>query len=226
MESFEYLKQCASGKEAWLYRHCAVMIDGMKIKKYIEYDASSKSQVGFINFGPALDSDSETLATEALVIMAVGIHGHWKVPLGYFLVNGISATAQLQLVRQAYELLYESGVTAISLTLDGHQTNVAMIRKLGCSTDPGNIVHFFPHPKTHDPVYVFLDACHGLKLIRNQFCALQSIIVPDVGHARWSHLVELNKVQNKEGLRAGNRLTDRHIQFQQQKMKVSNLFSL
>ena len=192
----------------------------------MEYDPVRKTQVGFVNFGDALDNDSETLATEALVIMAVGVHGNWKLPLAYFLINGISATAQEQLLLHAFELLHDAGVSAISLTLDGHQTNLATIRRLGCSTNPENIINSFPHPRTGQPVHVFIDACHALKLVRNQFCALQNIEIPFSGTARWSHLKQLNETQKKEELRAANRLTDRHIEFHQQKMKVSSHYWL
>ena len=34
----------------------------------------------------------EKVAREALVVMAVGINSHWKLPIGYFFVNGLSAT--------------------------------------------------------------------------------------------------------------------------------------
>ena len=192
----------------------------MKIRKYMEYNPTTKSHVGFINYGDALDSDSETLATEAIVIMAVGVHGHWKLSLGYFLVNGITASEQEQLLVQTFQQLHESGVTALSLTLDGHQTNLSTIRKLGCSTDPDDLVHFFPHPVTGDAVCVFIDACHALKLVRNQFFALKSIEIPFTGSAQWQHLSKLNDFQKEEVLRAANRVTDRHIHFQQQKIKV------
>lgn len=166
-------------EEVHRWRRCleidTVVIDGMKIKKYMEYDPSHKEHVGFVNYGEALDLDSETLTTEAIVIMAVGLHGNWKLLHGYVLVNGISASSQEQLLIQTYEMLYDSGVYGVSFTLDGHQTNMSTIRKLGCSTNPEDLMQYFPHPRTGAPVYVFLDACHALKLIRNQFCSLKNI---------------------------------------------------
>ena len=37
----------------------------------------------------------------------------------------------------------------------------------------------------------------------------------------WTHIEDLQKIQDKEGLSCGNKLTKRHINFYQQKMKVS-----
>jgi len=158
--------------------------------------------------------------------MAVGIHGSWKVPLGYFLITSINSTIQAQLLSTAFELLNEAGIEALSLTLDGHQTNLSTVKKLGCSLHPENIKHHFPHPVTGNPIYLFLDACHGLKLIRNQFCALQEIHIPGVGIAKWAHLASMNDYQKRHGLTAANKLSDRHVMFQQQKMKVCQFESV
>jgi len=54
--------------------------------------------VGFVDLrAGSLDNDVAE-ATEVIVIMAVELQGHWKIPVGYFLINGISAEVQSQLV--------------------------------------------------------------------------------------------------------------------------------
>ena len=58
-----------------MYRRCTVVVNAMKLKKLMEYDQSSRRYVGFTDYGSALEMDDETLATDALVIMAVGLHG-------------------------------------------------------------------------------------------------------------------------------------------------------
>ena len=51
--------------------------------------------VGFVDLrAGSLDND----LAEVIVIMAVELQGHWKIPVGYFLINGISAEVQSQLV--------------------------------------------------------------------------------------------------------------------------------
>ncbi|KAL7383197.1 hypothetical protein ABVT39_006240 [Epinephelus coioides] len=69
-------------------------------------------------------------------------------------------------------------------------------------------------------VFVMMDPCHMLKLVRNMLQAYSSIISP-AGIVRWSHITELNNVQEKEGLHAANKITRKHINFSSQKMKVS-----
>jgi len=218
---FAFLRERVE-KEAWQYKSCSVMIDGMSIRKHIDWDPVQQKMVGFTDLGAgSLDSDSQPEATEALVIMAVGLTGHWKITLGYFLITGISATVQAQLLRTAFTKLHEIGIRAMALVMDGHATNQAMVVELGGSLSPGNIITYFEHPaESAWHIYIFFDPCHMLKLLRNALEAIQTVVLPGIGTARWSDIVKLHELQRTEGLRAGNRLTEAHIHFQQQKMKV------
>ena len=75
---------------------------------------------------------------------------------------------------------------------------------------------------------MLLDVCHMLKLIRNSFEHGIIFKTEEGDVIRWQYLVDLVKLQDKEGLRLGNKLTWRHINFKQQKMKVklaAQLFS-
>ena len=198
------------------------MIDGMSIRKHVDWDPVQQKMVGFTDLGAGpLDSDSQQEATEVLVIMAVGLTGHWKVTLGYFLITGITATVQAQLLRTAFTKLQEIGIRGMALVMDGHATNQAMVLELGGCLLPGKIITAFQHPS--EPawrIYIFFDPCHMLKLLRNALEAMQNVILPGIGTARWSDIVKLHELQHAQGLRAGNKLTNAHIHFQQQKMKV------
>lgn len=48
-----------------------------------------------------------------------------------------------------------------------------------------------------------------------------TLILPDGEKAQWKHIEALHKLQAREGLRCGNRITSRHINFEPQIMKVS-----
>jgi len=198
------------------------MIDGMSIRKHIDWDAKTRQMVGFNDLGAGvIDNDSQEEATEASVIMAVGLTGHWKITLGYFLTAGITATLQAQLIRSAFSKLHEVGIRGMALVMDGHATNQAMVNELGGSLSPSNIRTTFIHSSDpHLKIYIFFDACHMLKLIRNALEALKEIVIPGCGTARWNDIVQLHELQHKEGLRVANKLRTGHIKFQQQKIKV------
>ena len=196
------------------------MLDGMAIRKHLDWDTKRQEMVGFVDLGAgSLDEDSGE-ATEVLVVMAIGLQGQWKVPVGYFLINGISAELQKELVLSIVSALYDVNVKVVALVMDGHTTNQRMANLLGCSLEPSNIKCFFTHPSDSScNVYVFFDACHLLKNVRGAVNALQ-VIHTEVGVVRWLDLVHLQQLQETEGLCAGNKLSARHINFHKQKMNV------
>lgn len=63
-------------------------------------------------------------------------------------------------------------------------------------------------------MFVFLDYCHMIKLVRN-ILGDKKILKTQGGHIiAWNHIKNLHKFQQEEGLRAANKLTNKHIQFQ------------
>lgn len=103
----------------------------------------------------------------------------------------------------------------VALTFDGSPTNMSMLRTTFQSVFLIN----------GQPIHCFLDPCHALKVARNTLARLGVIHVPGFGPDRWSHIVRLNNLQKSQGLNADNKLSDRHIKFEQQKMKVSSIIS-
>ena len=213
------------------YTLCSLVIDGMAVKTQLEWDPQTKKMVGFVDLGCNASQmvDGQDEATEALVIMAVGLVGHWKAPIAYFLTNKLTADVQTELVKQAIVAVHDSGLKVVALVLDGLSTNVRMVQKLGCSLRPDNLKPDFVNPADDtSSVFVFFDACHMLKLMRNLFHAYKSLTLPNGHVAHFSHFETLNSVQEKEGLSAANKLSRRHIDFSRQKMKVklaAQLFS-
>ena len=123
---------------------------------------------GFVDMG---DGNNETdVASEALVFMVVGLQGHWKAPIAYFLSKSLSPEPQGVLLSQALEELHARGIRVVCLTMDGHASNVGMCNQLGCELKGGPrepLQTSFPHPVTGEKVFVMMDACHMLKLARN-----------------------------------------------------------
>lgn len=220
-ESFDHLKRLREGDSGWQFDTCGVIIDGMAIKEAIEWDQIKGKMVGLVDFGEHIESEHcEKQANEALVIIAVGIRTAWKQPLGYFLTAGVSAELQAQILRLAFDLLLQINVIPLTLTLDGMVTNVKTINLLGCSTSIDNLQCFFNYPDSPlGKIFVFFDACHMVKNIRNALAVLGSF-QSDNGTVRWSYIVRLQALQSSEGLTAGNKLTNAHINWERQKMKV------
>ena len=205
-------------KEPAIYSNCSLMLDGMSIRKRVEWDVTRKQMVGFVDLGAGPLKEE---AGEALVVMAVGLQGRWKVPVCYILINGISAEVQRELILSIMKSLFDIKITVRALVMDGHSTNQRMASLLlGCPLNPEAMLCSFKHPSSASSnVYIFFDACHLLKNLRGAIHYLKEIQT-SVGVVRWNDFVCLQKIQEKEGLRAANKLTSNHVNFEKQKMNV------
>ena len=199
---------------------CLLMLDEMSIRKHVQWDG--KKYRGFVDLGTNIDDDSLPEATEALVFMAVSVNSHWKVPCGYFLVNGLTGIEKANLTKDCLAKLHEVGVKVVSFTCDGPTTHQAMLKLLGARLSADNMQAYFPHPcDSNAKVYIFLDACHMIKLVRNTWSDWKVLKDKDGNTIDWKFMYELHKLQESEGLRLANKLRSAHIDWKPQKMKVN-----
>ena len=197
------------------------MIDEMAIKKHVSWNG--KKFRGYVDLGNEVeDDDSAPIAKDALVFMVVGVNETWKVPVGYFFIDGLSGKERANLIKVSIKKLHDVGIDIISLICDGPSCHFAMLNALGVELKVPYIQPYFLNPLDKEKkIYVFLDVCHMLKLIRNTLGDSGTLHDKDGNTISWQYLVELQKLQEKESLRLGNKLKLSHIQWWQQKMKVN-----
>jgi hypothetical protein len=104
--------------------HVTLMLDAMSIKKHLQYNPRTKRMSGYVDLGNGCNETDP--ATEALVLMVVGLKGHWKAPIGYFFTSTLTADTQKELVVHALEALHDRSIKVVSITMDGHATNLGM----------------------------------------------------------------------------------------------------
>ncbi|NWV56742.1 THAP9 transposase, partial [Daphoenositta chrysoptera] len=183
------------------YRYCSVLVQDVSLQKQQEWDPQAKRLVGFVDLGAgALDADEAPLASEAIILMAVGISSPWTAPLGYFFVNSISGHFLAQLLRQAISKLNNIGIMVLAVTSSASAHSAEAARALGIRMDPTKIQCTFQHPpgSAHSIAY-FFDVCHALLLIRNALQCLQK--VECLGDTLWwQHVAELAALQEQRVL--------------------------
>lgn len=209
--------------------YCALIIDEMKIKTTPEWHTNAGRKYGHVDFGFDFVTDNSEEATDALVFLLVGINTTWKVPIGYFLVKGVSGQLRARLVTMAIDLVNNTGMEIKSLTCDGTKCNIAMAEELGCSMDPQNLQTTILDPSTGQTLYFFLDPCHMLKLLRNAFEQYGTFTNDSGKKIQWKHLMLLHNLQEKELFYLANRLRSNHIYFKTKIMNVrlaAQLFSM
>ena len=117
--------------------------------------------------------------------------------------------------------MHDVGADVTSLTSDGPACNFSMMNHLGATLKLETLDTSFPNPA--DPqkkVYVMLDACHMLKLVRNCLGAVGYLLDEKGDKIEWRYIKELQKIQEREGVHLANKLRASHIRYESQKMKV------
>ncbi|NWW70928.1 THAP9 transposase, partial [Climacteris rufus] len=159
------------------YRYCAVLVQDMSLQKQQEWDPQTQRLRGFVDLGAGtLDADEAPLASEAIILMAVGISSPWTAPLGYFFVNSTSGHFLAQLLRQTINKLNNIGIVVLAVTSGASARGAETARVLGIRMDPETIQCTFQHPpgSAHSIAY-FFDVCHALQLIRNALQCFQKV---------------------------------------------------
>ena len=193
----------------------------MGIKKQIEWNG--KEHTGFVDLGTNVEDDSLPAATNALVFVLVPLNGNWKIPVAFYLKNGLTGEVLAGVTRNLLVHLHKNGIHVFALVCDGCGGNQSMLAELGVELNYPLKATWFPHPA--DPannVYVFLDNCHMFKLVRNMLAQYETIKNGKTGKLiQWKFIANLHEVQQDEGLRLANKLKRNHIEFASQKMKVN-----
>lgn len=211
-------------KDKPFMKDVSLIVDAMTLHKGTFWDPKSRSYVGHVDYGIAMPEPSDDIAKEALVFMMVGLTGHWKHPIAYVFQDKCSAKVQAQMIKDCIKLLHAEDIRVCALVFDGTYTNQLTAQILGCRMKVSDMQSWFPHPqKPGQKVFVILDACHMLKLMRN-LLANYKVISEKVNdrnhHIKWEYIEALNALQEELGLTLANNLRRKHVDWTKHKMNV------
>ncbi|KAL4089734.1 hypothetical protein QTP88_024706 [Uroleucon formosanum] len=167
----------------------------------------------------AYDNENIPLAKNALVFLAIGINGYWKMPIAYFLIDGLNGKECANLLMKAIDLLNETGVKLCSITFDGASVNTKMCTELGVHFDIDLPEAYIVNDRKKKG-YAFYDPAHMLKLIRNAWNNKTIILNSKGEENNWQYIEQLYEIEQEEGLRLGTKLTKRHVNFHSEVMNV------
>ena len=136
-----------------------------------------------------------------MVIFARGLVYQWKHPIFYD--YDIKLTPEV--INNIIKELHNVGLNVVSLTCDNAPNNIGLWNQLGISIDNTS----FPNPVTQDPVFIFSDPPHLIKLLRNHL--LDSGFKLKNGEIVNKQLyLSLLQIVNSE-VRECHKLTEKHI---------------
>ncbi len=118
--------------------------------------------------------------------------------------SGLTGSSLRDHIESFLRHIHSTGIRVRALVLDAATSNISACKKLGCKFDAEDLKTSFMSEENEE-IYVFLDVCHTLKLLRNLLGV--SDLISARGRISWNLVNRLYEVQRKEGLHLANKLT-------------------
>lgn len=193
--------------------------DEMAIRRHVEYLHQDRRFAGFIHCGKPSTDGSIPVANQVLVFMFTALNYGTSIPIAYYAINSLDHYEKRDLIVKIITELHAIEIKVVNLTFDGLPSNRSACELLGASFDPRNIVPYIIHPVDRSCVYILLDSCHMLKLVRNALGDLGSIKDPECGSILWSYFNDLETFRTESNY-VTHRLNKRHLQYSRNRMNV------
>ena len=226
-EVLDDLKKDVAKLQHDMQHYVALLFDEVSIKDDLVYDSTTGELIGFINLGDNVDEFidsfmkgelSSCVATHALVFMIVGLASDLKQTIGYFGTRGATADILYPLIWKAigYLEVYVR-LKVILMVSDKASPNQRFYRIHKNDKDPAvyRAIDIFA-PGEHRYVFLFSDAPHLLKTIRNNLANSGSglktrYLWNNEKHLLWSHIVKCYLQDSHGKLRKLPKITRDHI---------------
>ena len=158
-------------KEPDTFTEASLAIDGMKLKIATEFLPAQDYIIGMSDLGGISTLEMNEEASEAIVVMLVGLRGHWKLPVAFIFVNRTSGDLIKDLVQRSLEETHRVGVRIRSCTFDGTAHNLAGLDKMGAVLQNSETLKpYFQHPSDENlSVLAYPDPPHMIKLGKKEF---------------------------------------------------------
>lgn len=219
-EAIAYLKHIAAemkstGKDLLI----SLSFDEMAIRQHVQWNDSTKKFMGFVDIGEKDKNGAYPIAKNALVFMVNGLNQSFSLPVAYYFVTHLNAQQKKDLVLEIVTKITQAECKTLNITFDGLASNLSMCELLGASFQVKNFKNYFLNPIDGSKIFITLDACHMLKLLRN---AMATRLIYDGQKRRisWTYIEMLEKYRVKRNFSA-HKITKRHIQWKKNKMNVS-----
>lgn len=163
--------------------------------------------MGYVDYGIGTEhTDTAEQATDAPVFMVVPINSKGKLPIAYYLTNKYSGEEKAEIVKNLLRAVDDTGAEVLLFTFDGATSNFIMAECLGANLNFPDMKPLFINPYNKRKIHIFLDACHMIKLITNNW-ASKGIFYDEYGNPiKWDFIEKLRKLQTEEGLTLGTEL--------------------
>lgn len=197
----------------------ALSFDEVSIRRHVQYDHQKKQWYGYIKYGKKNVDGTLPIANNAIVFMFTSLSSCSSIPIAYYPIKSLDAKEKRDLLLTILTSLSKIRVKVTNITFDGLRSNLTLCELLGASLDPQKPIPFFHHPVDKSRIYIILDPCHMLKLIRNALGDLKRMVDPSRGSIEWKYFEQLEEARVNHRF-ITHRLNKRHLQYARNKMNV------
>lgn len=190
----------------------------MSTRQQVFWSPHKNSYEGFTNNS---EDSKNKIAKQALVYMLNGINCCFEFPVCYWMIDAIDSIERRTKMLEVLQAVTSAGVIVKFVVFDGCASNIAMAKLLVGCLDPiaSDFEPFFLNPENKEKVYIFLDPCHMVKLIRNTF-GNRTILDPNGDKIEWRYIKSLFDFSQKYDFHV-HKLTKRHMLWNRNKMSVA-----
>lgn len=220
IEAFDALKaKAAEANKNGTEILVCLAFDEMAIRRQEEFEDHTQEKIGLVNFGTSnINSNTSKYAKEALVFLVTGVNESFKIPVSYFLTNGLLASEKATLIQEVILFVSKTGVKVVGLVFDGLVANLATMRLLGANFRKNR--YYIINPHSDDKIFIYLDACHMIKLARNCLDGKGMLYDGDNNCIKWEYLSALEQYQREFKVNLANKVNKTHVQWEKKKMSV------
>lgn len=201
--------------------------DEMAIRKHVTWSESEKKFLGFINYGKVDCDEHLPIASNSIVFMINGINETFNIPVTYYFINALDTTEKMFLVLTIIKAITEIGVSIAMLTFDGLSTNISAMELLGACFRLNDMKPYIRNPVNDKKIFIMLDPPHMIKLMRNYIGSCKEMFDQEGRSIEWKFYENLEAIRKSKEF-VTHKLTNRHINYEEKKMKVvlaTQLFS-
>lgn len=209
---------------------CSLVFDEMSIRQQIYFSSHQLDYVGYVNEKEPheiaehvnnTEGAEKKIAKQAIVFILNGINVNFEFPVAYYFIDTLDKTERKTMLNDVIRAITQSGVKISNLTFDGYASNIGMCELLGADLNvySQNFQTFIPNPVNGEKIYIILDPCHMVKLMRNLLARKKIIYDGKNDKIEWQYFVSLYEHAKIDSIRF-HKLTKKHMQWDQNIMNV------
>lgn len=201
---------------------CSLVFDEMHIRQQVFWSLQQLNFNGFVNYGQDPENEDKSIATQAIVFILNGIEANIEFPVAYYFIDKLTAHQRKSLVSDIIAAVSRCGIKITNITFDGLAANALMCELFGANLHvyEKDFKTYILNPITNEKIYIILDPCHMIKLVRNTLGTRKEFfVVKKEEKIEWRYIESLYQYSREMNVHT-HKLTKKHVEWKRNPMNV------